>query len=463
MQPLYKLQRNIFILLLWGILFLISSCKKFTEVSHPIDQLSTSLVFKNDLSAIEAIDGIYSEMMNKSSQFSSGYMTFYAGMSADELYYYTASSKDEFVTNEISPANHSLIEANFWNPCYKYIYAANLAIEGCEASTSLSDATRRRVTGEAHFIRAFCFFQLVNLFGDVPLTLSTDYHINESLRRTSSDSIYAQIIADLKTAKQNLLPGYVDGKHTRPNYFAATALLARVYLYRQDWTNAETEATEIIQSGMYNLVPSLSQVFLANSAESIWQLWPVNPSYNTWEGYQIIPATTNSTPTYLLTDNLVNSFEPGDLRKTNWVGARTFSSQIVYYPSKYKVRIGSTVTENYMVIRYAEVLLIRSEARAMQNRLSESANDLNLIRARAGLAAVIFTDQEALLLAIEHERSVELFAEWGHRWLDLKRTGRADAVLGTLKPATWQSTDALWPIPQTQILRNPSLTQNPGY
>jgi len=93
---------------------------------------------------------------------------------------------------------------------------------------------------------------------------------------------------------------------------------------------------------------------------------------------------------------------------------------------------------------------------------SGGLGDVNIIRQRAGLSPLVLTDKSTLLLAIEKERQTELFSEWGHRWFDLKRTGRADAVLGAEK-SNWKSTDALYPIPAVEISKNPKLTQNPGY
>ena len=116
-----------------------------------------------------------------------------------------------------------------------------------------------------------------------------------------------------------------------------------------------------------------------------------------------------------------------------------------------------------MVLRLAEQYLIRAEARAQQNNISGAQSDVNVIRNRAGLANTTATTQGTLLSAIEHERQIELFAEWGHRWMDLKRTNRADAILGPLKSSNWQSSDVLFPIPLTQIQNDPNFTQNSGY
>jgi starch-binding outer membrane protein, SusD/RagB family len=117
------------------------------------------------------------------------------------------------------------------------------------------------------------------------------------------------------------------------------------------------------------------------------------------------------------------------------------------------------------LLRLAEQYLIRSEARAQQNNIAGAQQDINVIRARAGLTATTANDKASLLMAIEQERKVELFTEHGHRWLDLKRTGRAEVILAPIKGSNWQPTDVLYPIPQYQILNDPAMNnaQNPGY
>lgn len=440
-----------------------SSCKKFVQVQPPSDQLSSDLVFSSDNTAIATITGIYSQMMNDGSQFCSVYTSLFGSLAADELYYYTPGTRDEFTKNEITLSNHSTIETGFWNPAYRYVYAANKIIESASNSKAISQAAKDMVIGEAKFIRAFCYFHLVNLLGDVPLVLSTDYLANSRIARSGKASVYTQIISDLKDAENLLANLYPTANRARPNRYAAAALLARVYLYQKDWPNAEAQASLVIGSGMYSLNSDLNSVFLLGSNETIWQLKPVVPNRNTWEGNLVVPTSNSSTPTYLLTPTLVNSFEAGDQRKTAWVKSRVFSSQTLYYPYKYKVKTGTTVTEYYVVLRLAEQYLIRAEARNMQNNLTGAVADINRLRTRAGLYPTDAVTQQEILTAIEKERRSELFVEWGHRWFDLKRTGRADAVLSALKPNTWQPTDVLWPIPQTQINLNPLLTQNPGY
>ncbi len=461
MEPKYMFK---FLACLFLIAILFASCKKFLEVSSPTDQVDSEEVFKNDATAISAITGIYSEMMNASNQFSNSSITLYAGMAADELYYYQPDIINEFAKNDISVANHSNLSMRFWTPAYKYIYITNLSLEKLNASTAITPSVKSMLIGECKFIRAFCYFHLVNLFGDVPLCLSSDYRVNETLPRSTVQNIYLQIESDLKDAKNLLQEDYRIPERAAPNRWAASMLLAKMYLYAGNWSKAEEEATSVINSGVFSLLSNLDNVFLKSSNETIWQLAPVTPSRNTWEGFMIIPSSNSTVPTYLITPELLTSFEPGDQRKTSWIKSRIFSSQTLYYPYKYKIRTGTTINEYNIVFRLAELYLIRAEARGQLNNIQASVNDLNLIRTRSGLAPLLNSiDQVHCLLAVEQERRAELFAEWGNRWYDLRRTSRANVVLKSLKPLTWQSTDVLWPIPIDQIKLNSALSQNPGY
>ncbi|MES1249641.1 MAG: RagB/SusD family nutrient uptake outer membrane protein, partial [Chitinophaga rupis] len=178
-----------------------------------------------------------------------------------------------------------------------------------------------------------------------------------------------------------------------------------------------------------------------------------------------------------LSDSLANAFEPGDLRYTNWVGADTVPAsgpnpqQIYHYAYKYKAKGTLTAPlESVVLFRLAELYLIRAEARAQQNRLSGgngATDDLNVIRARAGLAPTAAVSQTDVLNAIQQERRVELFCEHGHRFLDLRRTGALDGYMTKLVPlkggAGWNANLAYWPIPVTDIQNDPNLTQTPGY
>lgn len=442
-----------------------SSCKKFVQIDPPSTQLVGSTMFSNEATARTALNGIYSQMMS-SSGFASGgpeCIGLLTGLSSDEfLDFSNGSLQGEFYSNQLSPTNSILYES-LWQEPYKYIYEANRVMEGLNASLAISVPLKRQLIGEAKLVRAFCYFYLVNLFGDVPLALSSDYRINKDLPRMPVQQVYQQMVADLKDA-QNLLP--VDyslngGARTRPIKAAATALLARVYLFSGDWSGAETQASLLIDQGSTYSLTDLNSVFLKNSKEAIWQLAPVLPGYNTNEAVTFILTTP---PNYVgLNPSLLQSFEFGDQRKISWVDSLTVLGKTYYYPKKYKVnQTGLPVTEYSMVLRLAEQYLIRAEARTHLNNLTGAQDDLNLIRNRAGLNPISATDQIGLLAAIEQERKVELMAEWGHRWLDLKRTGRADQVLSSSKPA-WKSTAALYPVPQSERNNDVHLWQNLGY
>jgi hypothetical protein len=445
------------------------SCKKFVDIDSPNNQLVSNTVFTSDASATSALIGVYSNIMRTASSFVNTQTTLLAGLSSDEFSNYsTSSTQTEFYQNALS-ANNSNVQI-YWRDTYKYLYQVNAIIEGLSKSASISNKVKAQLEGEAKFLRAMCHFYLVNFFGDIPLITTTDYRINTMNPRTPASEVYQQIITDLKDAELLLSENYVKGDNTiysgapervRPIKAAATALLARTYLYAGDWNNSELHAKSVIENrGLFNLT-TLDSVFLKNSKETIWQLMPVVSGFNTWEGNTFIPV---STPTSIaISSFLYNAFELGDLRLTKWINSITVGAQTYYYPFKYKVRSGATVTEYYTILRLAEQYLIRAEARAQQNNLSGALSDLNIIRARAKLPNSNAIDKASLLSAIEKERRVELFAEIGHRWLDLKRTNRANSVMSVIKGSAWQATDIFYPIPQSEILNNLNLKQNLGY
>ena len=177
-------------------------------------------------------------------------------------------------------------------------------------------------------------------------------------------------------------------------------------------------------------------------------------------GAEWIPAST--TPAFVLYDTLANTFETGDLRKTNWTKSIVFSSKTYLYPFKYKLRVGTTGNEYAVMLRLAEMYLIRAEARAQQNNISGSQADINLVRTRAGLVNTTASTQAALIAAIEKERWVELFTENSDRWFNLKRLNKATAALSPIKTA-WQPHQQLYPIPLVEMQANPNLVQNSGY
>jgi starch-binding outer membrane protein, SusD/RagB family len=448
--------------------FAAASCRKLIEVPPPENKLETAAVFSNDQNATDAIRGLYIKIMSSPRSLLDGGASVYNSLSADDLYRpIPLASEDAFIQNALNSQSSACY--TLYSQAYAEIYQANLIREQVAASAGVSPSVKQQLTGEADFMRALLYFYLVNLFGDVPLVTGTDYTVNAIMPRTPVATVYQQITADLKEAQRLLPSSYVTTMadptdRTRPNRAAATALLARVYLFQKNWPEAEQQASDVINdSADYRMETDLNKVFLSTSREAVWQLQPVNGNY-TQEGMLFVPSTVPPVlPTYALTGFLKNAFEPGDQRLTTWTAQKIVNATAYRYPYKYKVGAVPSLSKEYnTVLRLAEQYLIRSEARAWQGNISGAAADLDSVRHRAGLPPFTAIDQGTLLTAIYHERQVEFFAEWGLRWLDLHRNGQADAILGVEKPG-WKTQAILYPIPITEIEHNSYLTQNSGY
>ena len=446
-----------------SMLVLSVSCKKFVAIEAPSTQLVAATVFTNDQTAIAAQLAIYARMEGDGLAYQ---QQTYNGLSGDEfMNYSTGVATTDLASNNLTAEN--TIVLGFWSNYYKYIYQANAILESLEKSYLLSESVKKQLTGESKFVRAFCYYYLCSLFGDVPIVQSTDYRVNSQLPRNNVAEVIAFIENDLVTALPLLSTNYLDANNAitaervRPNKSAAQALLARVYILLNQWEKAENTATEVI-NGNYQLVTNPDLVFLKNSAEAIWQFQSVVPGYNSYPGAQLILTTT---PTVAALDtNFIKAFAATDKRKLQWTKSITVAGKTYYYPFKYKVRQNaSSITEYSMVMRLSEQYLLRAEARLKQNKLSEAHQDINHIRTRAGLVSLAGLSGSALMDSINKERRFELFAEFGDRWLNLKRTNTADLIMPVSKGANWSSTDALYPIPQSEINRNNQLTQNPGY
>lgn len=438
------------------------ACDSFLEVDLPKSQLTNVTVFQDYTTATAAMTDVYSKMRDKGlltgTQFG---LTNYLGNYSDELSFYGSPSNSTlaFYTNTVLPSNNSI--TTFWNNAYNQIYAANAVLEGVRAST-LDVQEKKQLEGEALFIRGLLHFYLLQLFGDIPYVQSTDYKINSVVTKLPRNQVYIKVVNDLKIAEQLLSPSYLNPERIRPNSFVVKAFLARVYLYMGTWNDADKMASAVIENNsLYTFENSLSKVFLKNSKEAIWQFMPALAGKNTDEGALFILFT--GPPTFVaLNESLVNSFTVNDLRKTNWMGTVSKGTTTWYYAYKYKESRPSTSNEYSIVLRLTELYLIRAEARTQQEDYMRAKADLNKIRNRAGLADVVANSKEQMLDAIIEERRKELFTEYGHRFFDLKRTGRLDAVL-TIKPG-WNSTDSLLPIPESELSLNPNLKpQNPGY
>ncbi len=474
-----------FFLMLVQIAF--TSCKKLIAVDPPITELSTVSVYASNAGAAAVMTGVYDQMESNGNGLTDGThsISYLEGMASDELTnYYNNLPWAQFYENALSSVSGGSSNSYYWPELYQQIYACNAVLSGLAGSTGVTSAMKQQLNGEAKFMRAFLYFYAVNLYGDVPLITTTNYQANTSVVRTPKADVYQQIIQDLLDAQTSLSKNYVDqvGNSTnekiRPNYWAATAMLARVYLFTGDWKDAEAQASIVINSGSYSLVSNLNQVFLANSAEAILQFYPLynyNTS-NTRMAYYFVLTSTPGTGSYYtaLSPALQNAFETNDARFTNWVGSfiDPSSGKVYLYPFKYQAyQQSAPVTEYLMILRFAEQYLIRAEAEAngAGNGINGAISDLNVIRNRAGLPNTLANDQPSLLSAVLHERQVELFTEWGHRWFDLIRTGNINTVMGApgnicaSKGGTWNANWALVPLPLSELQLDPNLKQNPGY
>ncbi len=449
-----------------------TGCNDFVEIAPPNTEVTTESVFEDEAAVVSAVNGMYSQMINNSDNLFNSSLEVYCGIASDELTNLSAEqNKLEFARNDLTEVN-SVINSAFWSFAFQINYTANTIIEGL-SNSQINAQIRDQALGEAFFIRAIVHFYLVNLFGEIPYVNSTDVEINNAIRKESVAFLYNKVIEDLLNAQSLMSEDYSfinTGPRTRPNRATATALLARVYLYQEDWNNAEIQASNVInQDNLYHLENDLSQVFLTDSEEVIWQLTPDESTNQTQQGFVFVlpPFAPTFVWTNVLSDDFLNSFEVGDARQAVWTDTLNGFLGTFIYPFKYKIGFGNTPDdplEQTVVLRLAEQYLIRAEARAQQGNIAGAQEDLNAIRTRSGLENTQAIDQISLLNAIEQERRMELFGEWGHRWFDLKRTGRASEVLSVLEGKDWQDTDVLWPLPEVELLNNPNLLpQNIGY
>jgi starch-binding outer membrane protein, SusD/RagB family len=446
-----------------GLSIILVACQDFIDVGIPRTEITTATVFSSDASAISAIGGIYSKMMSNQS-FTKGELERFTGIYSDELINYSSNLERQQFANASLLDNNGIVLRTFWGEAYSYISNANAILEEAEISTELSLPVKNQLIGEALFIRAFCHFYLVNLFGDVPFVVSTEYEINAKLERMATAQVYQRIVEDLLKAKQIMQPGFLfSDERIHPNRAAASALLARVYLHTSNWALAESEASTLIMNADYSLA-TVENTFIATSHETIWQLKPVIPGTNSPQAllFVLTNAPSSSLGAVSLRPNVVTAFEAGDKRKDQWIGTIVKNAQTYKFSNKYKVSYSDELSEYAIMFRLAEQYLIRAEARAHQDKLTEAYEDVNVIRNRAHLDDLQLANKVSLLAAIEKERVCELFTENGHRWLDLKRTNRATEVISLLKP-DWQDSDLLFPIPNAERIINTNLTQNPGY
>ena len=424
------------------------SCEGFLE-EKPVDAIIDEIAITDYESAESALAGLYNIYPSRP-------IASLADMSDEQN---GVPGDDDFTLNSIQPLTFL---SGIWESYWRAIFRANNVILEIPRVEKLTEEQRDQIIAEAKCIRANIYVaHLTAFWGDIPWTESTDIRTLEKLSRNPQEEVFNNVINDLLEAEADLPVEYETDIKTRTRITkgAATSLLARTYLYQENWEQAEVKATQVINnSSLYQLQANYDDVFVPNSPESIFELWS-DIFTNVGIGQLFFPSSLDGNYISTPTDKIENAFEVGDLRKPT---SLTTDAGGVLYINKYRDVNRTGNLQEIKEIRLAELYLIRAEARARQNNLLGAAQDLNVIRNRAGLSNTPANDQASMLAAIEQERFVELCFE-GHRWIDLVRTQRVDEVMGEFNP-NWNTRAKLLPIPQSEIdLNSNLLPQNPGY
>lgn len=472
-------------ILLAGLMFLLTtSCKKSFVDLVPPTQIITASFYKTKADIDAGVNAAYGSLQP---------------IYFDMFIFTEVATDNTFTPPEAIGAGHGdydvlpvpvtqLHIATIWNKLYTSIARSNIVLDRIDA-ISMDATLKTRYKAELKFIRALAYFNLVRLFGGVPLITKEVASVDDlyTYGRETVDNVYTQIIKDLQEADADLPPSYAGVDVGRVTKYAAKALLGEVYLTKKQYAQAVTKFQEVISASTYSLLPNYTDIFRAdngNNAEVIFSIQYTKGGIGEGSPFanRFVPPFSTTTSGILvgqaigysqLTPNLANSFDPADKRKTASVGSLTY-----YYTKKYLDVPSSDhdADNDWIVIRYADVLLMYAEALNETSSLSEAITNLNLVRARAGLppkTIVDVPDQAAFRLAVENERRWELSME-GHRWFDLARTERLKPVMDTYyalndvnrgtATLTLQPYALLFPIPKIEVDKNPTkVPQNPGY
>lgn len=437
---------------------LLTQCNKLEEKVY---SLNTEDVFFNSPNDVNtALAGMYRPMQTTNGYEQSGH--FILNVTSDEaqgaLFW---GAYDDLTFTPASPTEVS----DWWRGSYKAIAGANLIIDNQAKIEAVDNTPGKTVAksaiGEAKFWRAVNYFQLVQMFGGVPLRIKQAKRADETnIPRSTVDEVYAQVITDFKDAEQDLPATPPKGRVSK---WAASAYLAKVYLAKHDYQNASAKATEVINSGAYSLAPKFADVFditKKNGPEDIFAIQYVRVDQQGMRLQELTGAwglssyETNLYPKYNPADDRINTTfkNPADPK----------SNQGKWFDPQKASADGSG--NNFIVYRYADLILIKAEAEnEINGPTSEAYTEINKIRTRAllpNLTSGLTQDQfrDSVLL----ERNLELAME-EQRWFDLKRTGRLKSTL-IATGRNWNDRFYLFPIPQSEIdASNGLITQNPGY
>lgn len=428
------------------------SCNKFLN-TQPKGYVSDASTIFDKTSAVTALNGAYRALGNN------GYygenfveVGFFAGGDWVNL---TTGGAANLVIQNFRP-DDSYFE-NVWTAIYAAINSTNnvlTKVPGVQ-DPNLTQQLKNEISGQAYFIRALSYFDLARSWGGVPIILvptTSATGENAKVARSSLAETWTQVENDLDSA-YSLLPNTVQSHYVVVQN-TVVALRARLHLYKQEWAQAEADATTLINNKNYALAsPYSSWLYQATNPESIFDI-EFSPQNTSGISTQMqIPATGGNYrygPGQNLV-NLLNNSVTGGARKA-LIASNVQGGTTTWYGNLYTKN-----TDPVYVLRIAEQYLIRAEARAkLGTNLSGALSDLNAIRSRAGVPLATDSSQSGLLLEIENERRAE-FALEPFRWFDLARTGRAVTVLNI------PSYKLLFPIPSTEITLDPNLIQNPGY
>ncbi|HRE51618.1 MAG TPA: RagB/SusD family nutrient uptake outer membrane protein [Flavitalea sp.] len=495
-------------------LLAISSCVKLTEV--PDSFISPGQFFKTANDAVSAVNSIYYPMVDNTTGAQPIYnRLFNTGMDymTDDLDAGPGSPNAEVRSMaQLTHSSTNLRVQQIWTQHYEGINRANVALEQIP-DIEIDESLKNRLLGEAVFLRGFYYFNLVRIYGGVPLLLrdQTKLSIEElKVPRNSAAEVYGQIIEDLKTAADYFSRGSSD-EPGRATQGAAVALLSKVYLTQRDWLNAIKYAEDVIDGSFgYDLFEDYSHVFLPaykNGKEHIFSAQIKGSSIST--GHLVtpteiragVPGIRGTYGTQLTTYkfggddyySLYKMYAPGDKRKhvsfvtsyTSPVDGKEYFT--LYAPGDSVPYVNKSWDPNYPVtghsdangnvLRFSEIFLIHAEAENELNGPTAIAlASVNKVRKRAGLNDLPGSlTKDQLRDSIYLERRLELVAEY-HRYFDLIRETGSEVTgvgpdnrgillkcLNLVGKTNVSNKHYLYPIPQGEIDRNPSLTQNPGW
>jgi starch-binding outer membrane protein, SusD/RagB family len=434
-------------------IILLSACKKVLDTQSElyIDQ-TQSIVDKR--SAQAALVGAYNALSQNGYQGNT--YRYVTNLLSDNIKWVgNTPTNREFDVYSVFTTNTRV--QDLWSSIFKTVNIANNIIDKVAVvnDVTLDQTERNKLRGEAFFIRAVSYFDLVRLWGNVPLVANATETPEDAkgIKNSSPSQVYLFIEKDLDSA-ETLLSATVN--RNRANRYSAKALKARLYLYQKNWVKAEDYATQVINdSADFKLTKPYSQFYAAkNSSESIFEVDYTINNKNSYASNWFQNPTSGGKKEFLPTDEFIALVKDANIGGSR--SALIFTTGGITYGNM-NFHIATGEDQSY-ILRLAELYLIRSEARAQQNKVDEGLKDLNVIRNRANVPSITnVTTTDELVDKILLERRIELAYE-SQRWFDLIRTGKAQQVLGI--------TDAnklLLPIPRQEILINSNLTQNPGY